>query len=87
MSDVPPLQPKPPAPWWWPKMKDILALLSTGIFSVTMFAPLFGKGIVVDESLKGAIMIQWGGVMGYYFGTSQSSVKKDDTINSMVTKS
>lgn len=67
-------------------MKDILALGSTAIFAVTMLAPLIKQGFTVDQDLKGAIMIQWGGVMGYYFGTSQTSSKKDDTINSMVEK-
>ena len=72
-------------------MRDVLAVMSTAIFAMTMFAPMLfhyvnGAPLGVDQDLKGAIMIQWGGVMGYYYGTSKSSVSKDVTISSMVPK-
>lgn len=71
------------------RMRDILAFLSTALFAVGLLAPMVvvnGKPVVIDGEMKGAVMIQWGLVMGYYFGTSQNSAKKDETINTMAEK-
>ena len=73
------------SPWWWPRMRDILAWLSTIIFGGSYIIPLLHPKIdqQILQSLndyQGAIILQWGGMMGYYFGTSKSSATKDDTI-------
>ena len=68
------------APWWWPNMRDTLALLSTLTFAATLLAPLIRKDLSVDPDLKGAIVLQWGAVMGWYFGSSKGSAAKDATI-------
>lgn len=76
------------APWWWPRMRDILAWLSTIIFAGSYVIPLIvGKTdpqiLQMLNQYQGAIILQWGGMMGYYFGTSKSSGAKDTTIATM----
>lgn len=89
MTDLPTGQPAEAAPvracipWWVPQMRDILAVLSTCMFGGMLFAKVFSPGFVVDPDLKGAIVLQWGLVMGWYFGSSKASSQKDDTISAM----
>jgi hypothetical protein len=81
--------PTPPAarasvrPWWVPTVRSLLALLSTLIFAGVLFAPAFVPKFVVDGDLKGAAIIQWGLVMGWYFGSSAGSHNKDAAISAM----
>ena len=91
MTDTPPVAPvvapaKEPSPWWMPDTRGVLAFLSTLLFAVALLAPLLGKGFVVDADLKGAIIIQWGAVMGWFFGASKGSAQKDDTNAAMAAK-
>lgn len=72
-----------PIPWWVPQMRDILAVLSTLMFAGMLFAKAFRPDFAVDPDLKGAIVLQWGLVMGWYFGSSKASSLKDDTIAAM----
>ena len=68
-------------------MRDILAVASTLIFFSAFLLPWFHK--LPDEvsqtlgQYHGAIILQWGAVMGFYFGSSKSSAAKDTTISDM----
>lgn len=83
MTDVPPAARTPAsaittgghyaAPWWVPQMRDVLALLSTAMFAGMLFAPYAKTGVNIDQDLKGAIVLQWGLVMGWYFGSSKAA--------------
>jgi hypothetical protein len=64
-------------------MRDVLAAASTALIAAAFLIPLAMRGAAVDPDLKGAIILQWGLVMGYYFGTSKGSVAKDVTIAQM----
>lgn len=70
-------------PCWWPQMRDVLAMASTALFAFAMIAPAVIKGAAIDQELRGAIILQWGLVMGFYFGTSKGSAAKDETIAAM----
>ena len=72
------------APWWAPQMRDVLASGSTLLIGAAFLIPAAIPHAVVDQDLKGAIILQWGLVMGFYFGTSKGSAAKDDTISTMV---
>lgn len=81
---MPAVLPRAPVmPWYRPAMRDVLAVASTALFGFALVAPAVLHGAIIDQELKGAIVLQWGLVMGYYFGTSKSSVAKDGTIASM----
>ena len=73
-------------PWWAPQMRDVLATGSTLLIGAAFLIPAFIPHATVDQDLKGAIVLQWGLVMGFYFGTSKSSAAKDDTISSLSSK-
>lgn len=89
MTQTPPAAPAKVAPWWWPQMRDVLAILST-LLLAGAFASLFATAVLgqkIDPAIgqalgqfTGAIILQWGGVMSYYFATSKSSGAKDATI-------
>lgn len=83
MTDIQAEPIKAVAPWWWPSMRDILAVLSTLIFAAAYVAPMLNKAVTPDPDLKGAIILQWGLVMGWYFGSSKASAVKDATIATM----
>jgi hypothetical protein len=70
-------------PWWAPQMRDVLATSSTLLIGAAFLIPAAVPHAVVDQDLKGAIILQWGLVMGFYFGTSKGSAAKDDTISTM----
>jgi hypothetical protein len=71
-------------------MRDLLAVASTLIFFSAFLIPWFvALPDKVSQTLgqyHGAIILQWGGVMGYYFGTSKSSGGKDQTIANLSEK-
>lgn len=84
MSDVQPPPANPGAPAFSiPSdiMRNVLATASTALVGFALIAPAFH--VVIDGELKGAVLLQWGLVMGYYFGTSKSSAGKDATIGAM----
>lgn len=83
--EVTPLAVSPPAAnaWWRPPMRDVLAVASTALIAAAFLAPMFKPGVVLDQEIKGAILLQWGLVMGYYFGTSKTSVAKDKAITEL----
>lgn len=76
------------APWWWPTMRDVLAILSTALLAGDLAAKYWLAGHPAQtaglstaiEQYSGAIILQWGSIMTYYFGTSKSSAAKDATI-------
>lgn len=74
--------PPPANAWWRPPMRDVLAVISTMLIAIAFLAPLFRSSTAapLDPDLKGAILLQWGLVMGYYFGTSKTSVAKDRLV-------
>lgn len=83
-------------PCWVPEFRSFLALLSTLLMAVSFAASYqLAKGEVKLDSgimqslgqIQGAIILQWGLVMGYYFGTTKSSTTKDATIAAMSTPS
>jgi hypothetical protein len=94
MTDEPLGQPAAPAPSpalsaarsTGETMKSALAIASTALIAVAFLAPMLFKGATVDAELRGAMILQWGGVMGYYFGTSRSSAAKDATIAQITAK-
>lgn len=66
------------------EMRDILALVSTGLFACAMAAKyaLAWSGTHLDQTIATqlnqfdtAALVQWAGVMGYYFGSSQDKSK------------
>lgn len=78
-----------PLPCWVPEFRSVLALLSTLLLAGAFAASYeLARGQVkldagIMQSLgqiQGAIILQWGLVMGYYFGTTKGSVAKDATI-------
>jgi hypothetical protein len=82
MTDQTPATP-PGNPWWRPPMRDVLATLSTMIFAGAMVGryTLAVRGVHLDSGtaegvgqFDGAAIAQWVGVMGWYFGSSKSSV-------------
>lgn len=68
-------------------MRNALAIMSTALIAIAFLLPAIAKAcgadITLDADLKGAITLQWGLVMGHYFGTSQSSAAKDKTIENL----
>lgn len=61
-------------PWWFPGTREFLAISSTVIFVLAYVVPLVKSHInpqILDglNDYQGAIILQWGLVMGYYFGT------------------
>lgn len=101
MTDAPAPGPEPTplpaksAPWWWPDMRSVLSILST-LLLAGAFAALFATAVLgwkVDPAISqalgqftGAIILQWGGVMGFYFATSKGSAAKDATILQLTPK-
>lgn len=74
---------KPPE-WFGPTTRDVLAILSTGLMLIAYGLPWFktlpdGSAQAIGQ-LQGAIILQWGGVMSWYFGSSKSSDQKTDTM-------
>jgi hypothetical protein len=73
-----------------PDTRASLAYMSTMIFAIAFVLPWFAKPPPeVQQAISqysGAIILQWGGVMGYYFGTSQGSSAKDTTLSRMTGK-
>lgn len=78
-----------PLPWWVPEFRSVLALLSTLLLAGAFLASYeLAKGQVkldagIMQSLgqiQGAVILQWGLVMGFYFGTTKGSAAKDATI-------
>lgn len=67
-------------------MRDILALASTGILAAAFLIPMFRPDAKLDPDLKGGILLQWGLVMGWFFGSSKQSQTKDQTISDMAAK-
>lgn len=71
-------------PFQWPETRTVLATLSTGLMAVAYVLPWLMSMPMGSEQaigqLQGAIILQWGAVMSWYFGSSKSSAAKDDTI-------
>jgi hypothetical protein len=60
----------------------ILAALITIGFFTAMFLPGVVPGFEVDEALKQTLVTMFILVIGYYFGSSSGSAKKDEVIAS-----
>lgn len=78
-------------PWWRPAMRDVLAVLSTTLVAMAYLLPWFATGPRLAGALQqvgqlnGAILLQWGVVMGYYFGTSKGAAQRDAAVNVALT--
>lgn len=74
----------PDKPFWWPETRDLMAICSTALFVFAYIVPKYftppdaWKDIVTQ--MNGAVILQWGAVMSYYFGTTKGSGAKDQTI-------
>ena len=66
-------------------IKSIIALIVV-LSSFTYFFTVAFAGIKADSQILIAIVGTLGVVIGYYFGTSQTSAKKDETINNLTSK-
>lgn len=66
-------------------IKSILALLITACTFAYFFVCEFRDETPNDQIII-AIVGQMGLILGYYFGTTQSSSKKDDTIHDLTKK-
>jgi hypothetical protein len=75
--------PAPSAPLQQQWMRNTLAVLSTIMFAGALFLPAFRSGVQIDPNFKGALVLQWGLVMGWYFGSSQGSAMKDQALAQM----
>lgn len=73
-----------PRPFWWPGMREVLAILSTLLVAlvlfVLVFVPLTQANSGAVNQVVGAVILQWGAVMAFYFATSKGSAAKDETI-------
>lgn len=90
MTDTPPITPPAPttravAPWWWPSNQTFVAF---GMFSLTVLVlAMFDRNPALDQHVlfvsmaTAIVMTGWGGIAGFYFGSSISSAKKDATAN------
>ena len=70
--------------------RDVLAVMSTLLFVAAYFAP-WVWGIPKDAStylgqFQGAVIVQWAGIMGWYFGSSKGSDAKSATIDTLANK-
>lgn len=63
-----------------PIAQAILAALIVVGFFVAMFLPGIVPGFSVDEALKQTLVTMFILVIGYYFGSSSGSAKKDEVI-------
>jgi hypothetical protein len=64
------------APWWMlPTLGTFIILL----FAATLFGAFWVKNEALILVLASAIMTSLGTVLGFFFGSSASSQKKDDT--------
>ncbi len=70
-------------------IQPILAFaLVSGLFAATailMFHPMPDKGEQLISMLIGVLTKSFADVIGYYFGTTQGSKQKDQTIATMAT--
>lgn len=84
-------------PQYWCSTRDVLAVLSTALFIAAYFAPwIWGLPHGSEQyigQMQGAVIVQWAGIMSWYFGSSKDSSAKTataavqaETIASMATK-
>jgi len=66
-------------------IKSIIALIVV-LSSFTYFFTVAFTGIKADSQILIAIVGTLGVVIGYYFGTSQGSAKKDEVISNLSNK-
>jgi hypothetical protein len=79
-----PLHPRPPAPFWWPEMKDFLVVAFVGL-TLTVFWMIYTKPQLEKDTLfvtLATAIVASGllGITGYFFGSTVSSRQKDATI-------
>ncbi len=71
----------------WPETRDVIAVASTILFGAAYLAPwVIGAPKGSEQymgQMQGALITQWAGIMGWYFGASKGSAAKDDTIAAM----
>jgi hypothetical protein len=89
MTDISPAQPPAApvasrAPWWWPSNQTFVAF---GMFALTIIVlvmfdinPDLDKHVLFVSMATAIVMTGWGGIAGFYFGSSVGSAKKDATI-------
>ncbi len=78
---------KPRLQLTWPETRDVIAVLSTVLFAVAYAAPwLWGMPKNADQYVgqaQGALLVQWAGIMSWYFGSSKGSSAKDAVISAL----
>lgn len=77
-------RPKSEAPWWWPTNQAFVAF---GMFSLTVLVlvmfyanPDLDKHVLFVSMATAIVMTGWGGIAGFYFGSSVGSAKRDAAI-------
>lgn len=81
---APVAKPKAEAPWWWPSNQTFVAC---GMFALTVIVlwmfdanPDLDKHVLFVSMATAIVMTGWGGIAGFYFGSSVSSAKKDAAL-------
>lgn len=78
-------------PVWLPEVRDAIGLLVIGALVGMLFILLLRPVTVPDNQMTniliGGFMTASTAVIQFYFGSSKSSLAKDDTINSMAVAS
>jgi len=74
------------------KTKDIFfyvlgSLIVTGFFFTLIASIILKQGQDTINLMLGALIAAFSTVVGYFFGSSQSSAKKDETISNIATSS
>lgn len=89
MSDAGSVSPTPKqrasAPWWWPSAQSVVAV---GMFALTFYVirlfslnPDLDKHVLFVSLATGIVLTDLGIVVGFFFGSSVSSAKKDATAS------
>ena len=94
MTDLPEGAPAPPAAppraFAWPETRDVIAILSTLGFLVAYGLPWFiaiPKGSEQNVGqMQGALILQWGAIMSWYFGSSKSAGAVRDQLGRVLDK-
>lgn len=76
----------------WPETRDVIAVLSTAGFLGAYAAPWFAllpTGPGVEQyvgQMQGALILQWGAIMSWYFGSSKSVGAVRDQLGQVIAK-
>jgi hypothetical protein len=72
------------APFWWPDTKSMLAFLVVASNIAIAFVLIYRPGAAESDTLKvligGLMTVGFATIISYYFGSSQESTSKGQTI-------